>query len=168
MINPLLLAVNCTPSVCAFGSLDSNEPVGVPSCQMLHGHWATAPVVKLHENGLLIGVPEAFCAPDTVAVYVTLAASELDGVNVATVFPPLNPTDPATLFPAESTTVNDTVLGVTACENVADGATEAALPVDPEPGVTLVTAGGGLGVTAFDGDDAGLVPTALAADTVNV
>jgi hypothetical protein len=35
---------------------------------MLHGHEATALVVKLHENGLLIGVPEAFCAPDTVAV----------------------------------------------------------------------------------------------------
>ena len=68
MINPLLATWNRTPEVCAFGSLDSAAPVGVPSCQMLHGHWATAPVVKLHENGLLIGVPEAFCAPDTVAV----------------------------------------------------------------------------------------------------
>ena len=34
---------------------------------MLHGHWGPA-VVKLQENGLLIGVPELFCAPDTVAV----------------------------------------------------------------------------------------------------
>ena len=67
-MNPLLLAWNCTPKVCAFGSLDSTAPVGVPSCQILHGHWATAPVVKLHEYGPLIGVPEAFCAPDTVAV----------------------------------------------------------------------------------------------------
>ena len=65
---PLLAAWNCTPEVCAFGSLDSAAPVGVPSCQILHGHWATAPVVKLHEYGPLIGVPEAFCAPDTVAV----------------------------------------------------------------------------------------------------
>ena len=48
-MNPLLAAWNCTPSVCALGSSDSNEPVGVPSCQMLHGHWATAPVVKLQE-----------------------------------------------------------------------------------------------------------------------
>ena len=48
-MNPLLAAWNCTPRVCAFGSLDSIEPVGVPSCQMLHGHWATALVVKLHE-----------------------------------------------------------------------------------------------------------------------
>ena len=65
---PLLLAWNRTPEVCAFGSFDSDDPVGVPSCQMLHGHWPTAPVVKLHENGPLIAVPEAFCAPDTVAV----------------------------------------------------------------------------------------------------
>ena len=100
---------------------------------MLHGHWATAPVVKLHEYGPLIGVPEAFCAPDTVAVYVVLAASELVGVNVATVSAPLKPTAPATLFPPESFTVNDTVPGVTACENVADGAADTATPVAPEP-----------------------------------
>ena len=87
-------------------------------------------------------MPEAFCAPDTVAVYVVPAASELVGVNVATVIsPPLKPTDPATLFPPESTTVNDTVLGVTGCENVADGATDTATPVAPELGVTLVTVG---------------------------
>jgi hypothetical protein len=134
---------------------------------MLHGHAGPA-VVKLHEYGPLIAVPEAFCAPDTVAVYVTLAASELDGVNVATVSAALKLTDPATLFPPESTTANDTVPGVTACENVADGATDTALPVDPELGVTAVTDGGTPGVTAFDDDDAGPVPIALAADTVNV
>ena len=154
------------PEVCAVGSLESAAPVGVPFCQMLHGHAGPA-VVKFHENGPLIGVPEAFCAPDTVAVYVTPAASELDGVNVATVFPALKPTVPATPFPPESTTVNDTVPGVTACENVADGATDTAFPVDPELGVTLVTVGAGIGVTAFD-DDGGPVPTALVADTVNV
>jgi hypothetical protein len=99
-------------------------------------------VAKLHEYGPLIGVPEAFCAPDTVAVYVVLAASELDGVNVATVSALFKLTDPATLFPPESTTVNDTVPGVTGCENVADGATDTALPVDPELGDTLVTEGG--------------------------
>ena len=109
---------------------------------MLHGHWATALVVKLHEYGLLIGVPEAFCAPDTVAVYVVLPASGLFGVNVATVSAALKLTDPATAFPAEFFTVNDTVLGVTACENVADGATDAALPVNPAAGVTVVTDGG--------------------------
>ena len=139
---PLLLAWNRTPEVCAFGSFDSADPVGVPSCQMLHGHWPTAPVVKLHVYGPLIGVPEAFCAPDTAAVYVVLAASALAGVNVATVFPLLNPTDPATLFPPESFTVNDTVLGVTACENVADGATDTATPEAPELGDTPVTDGG--------------------------
>ena len=139
---PLLAAWNCTPSVSALVSAASAAPVGVPSCQILHGHWATAPVVKLHENGLLIGVPEAFCAPDTVAVYVVLPASELFGVNVATVSAPLKPTVPATLFPPESFTVNDTVLGVTGWENVADGATDTATPVAPELGVTLVTVGG--------------------------
>ena len=70
-----------------------------------------------------------------------LPASELVGVNVATVSAPLKPTVPATLFPPESFTVNDTVLGVTAWENVADGATDTATPVAPEAGVTLVTAG---------------------------
>jgi hypothetical protein len=166
-MNPSLLARNCTPSVSGLVADTSAAPVGVPFCQMLHGHAGPA-VVKLHEYGPLIGVPEAFCAPATVAVYVVLAASELDGVNVATVLPLLKPTVPLTLFPAESTTVNDTVLGVTACENVADGATDTATPAAPELGVTAVTAGGTAGVTAFDGDDAGPAPTALAADTLNV
>jgi hypothetical protein len=140
-MNPLLATVNFTPEVCALGSLDSDAPVGVPSCQMLHGHWATAPVVKLHEYGPLIGVPEAFCAPATVAVYVVLPASELAGVNVATVSAPLKATVPATLFPPESFTVNDTVPGVTAWENVADTAADTATPVAPELGATLVTDG---------------------------
>jgi hypothetical protein len=68
MMNPLLLAWNFKPVVCAFGSLDWLDPVGVPFCQMLHGHWATAAVVNVHEYGPLIAVPDAFCAPDTVAV----------------------------------------------------------------------------------------------------
>jgi hypothetical protein len=67
-MNPLLRAWNFTPEVCAFGSFDSDDPVGVPSCQMLHGHCATALVVNVHEYGPLIGVPDAFCAPETVAV----------------------------------------------------------------------------------------------------
>ena len=50
--------------------------MGVPSCQILHGQAGPA-VVKLHEYGPLIAVPDAFCAPDTVAVYVIPAASEL-------------------------------------------------------------------------------------------
>jgi hypothetical protein len=99
-------------------------------------------VVKLQENGLAIGVPESFCAPDTVAVYVVLAASALDGVNVATVSAPLKLTDPATAFPPESFTVNDTVPDTTGWENVAVGATDTGSPVDPAPGVTLDTAGG--------------------------
>src|SRR5215468_9195906 len=99
MIFPLLLGWNCTPRFTAPVSAASTAPDGAALPQMLHGHEATAPVVKLHVNGAVIGVPEAFCAPDTVAVYVVLAASGLDGVNVATVFPALKPTDPATLAP---------------------------------------------------------------------
>jgi hypothetical protein len=57
------------------------------------------------------------------------------------VFPLLKLTEPATLCPPESCTVNDTVLGTTAWENVAVGATETALPDDPEPGVALDTTG---------------------------
>ena len=53
-------------------------------------------------------------------------------MNVATVSAPLKPTVPATLFPPESFTVNDTVPGVTACENVAVGATDTAPPSPPK------------------------------------
>src|SRR5690349_5143097 len=141
-MNPLLEAWNWMPRACGLVSLASTEPVGAPFCQILHGHWATVPVVKLHVTGLLIGVPEAFCAPDTVAVYVVLAASELDGVNVATVLAPLKLTVPVTGLLLASLTVNDTVFGTTGCENVAVGATDTALPVDPGLGVCVVTTGG--------------------------
>src|SRR5262249_36903820 len=141
-MNPLLLGWNCTPRFTALVSAASTAPDGAAFCQMLHGHWPTAPVVKLHVNGPLIGVPEAFCAPDTVAVYVAPAATGLLGVNVATVLPLLKLTDPATGLLLESFTVNDTVLGTTACENVAVGATDTGFPVDPPAGVTVVTWGG--------------------------
>ena len=62
------MAWNCTPRFTALVSAASTAPDGAAFCQMLHGHWAAALVVKLQENGLLIGVPELFCAPDTVAV----------------------------------------------------------------------------------------------------
>ena len=68
MIFPLLLGWNCTPRFTALVSAASTAPVGAAFCQILHGHWDTAPVLKLQLNGLLIGVPEVFCAPDTVAV----------------------------------------------------------------------------------------------------
>src|SRR5215468_1762057 len=167
-MNPLAPGWNRTPRFTAVVSAASTAPDGAAFCQMLHGHWDTAPVVNVQVNGAVIGVPEAFCAPDTVAVYVVLAASGLDGVNVATVFPALKPTDPATLAPPGPCTVNDTVPGTTAWENVADGAADTGFPDDPAAGVTDVTCGGVLGVTAFDGDDAGPVPTALVADTVKV
>ncbi len=71
-----------------------------------------------------------------------LATSELAGVNVATVSALLKLTEPVTAFPLESFSVNDAVLGVTGWENVAVGATETALPVEPGLGVTVVTVGG--------------------------
>jgi hypothetical protein len=49
-------------------SAASTAPDGAVFCQMLHGHWDAAPVVKLQVKGLLMGMPEVFCAPDTVAV----------------------------------------------------------------------------------------------------
>src|SRR5262249_56263452 len=94
-MNPLLLGWNCTPRFTALVSAASTAPDGAAFCQMLHGHWDTAPVVNVHVNGAVIGVPEAFCAPDTVAVYVVLAASEPAGGNLATAVPPFKPTDPA-------------------------------------------------------------------------
>ncbi len=66
-MKPLLAAWNCTPRFTALGSFASTAPVGVPFCQILHGHCGPA-LVKLQMNGLPIGVPELFCAPDTVAV----------------------------------------------------------------------------------------------------
>ena len=59
-------------------------------------------------------------------------ASALEGVNVAVVSALLKLTEPATVFPPESLTVNDTLLGTTAWENVAVGATVTGLPDDPE------------------------------------
>jgi len=73
---------------------------------------------------------------------VVLPASELVGVNVATILPALKLTDPATGLLLESFTVNDTVLGTTGCENVTDGATDTGFPDDPALGVTPVTWGG--------------------------
>src|SRR2546430_1493062 len=109
MIFPLLLAWNCTPRFTALVSAASTPPVGAAFCQMLHGHWLPALVVKFQVKGPLIGVPEPFCAPDTVAVYVVLDASALEGVNVATVFAPLKLTAPATVLPPGPVSVNDTV-----------------------------------------------------------
>jgi hypothetical protein len=60
------------------------------------------------------------------------------------------------------------VFGTTACENVADGATDTATPVAPAAGVTPVTVGGADGVTALDGAEAGPAPLALVAVTVKV
>ena len=109
---------------------------------MLHGHWDPELVVKLQDFEPLIGVPELFCAPDTVAVYVVPAASGLSGVNVATVSPPLKPTEPLTAPPPEAVTVNDTVFGTTACENVAVGIDRHRVARRPIVGVTLDTTGG--------------------------
>ena len=139
---PLALAWNWMPRFTPLVSAASTAPDGAAFCQMLHGHWDTAPVVKLQENGLLIATPAVFCAPDTVAVYPVLAVSELVGVNVATVLAVLKLTEPGTVLPPESLTVNDTVLGTTAWENVAVGATETGTPVAPALGVTVVTVGG--------------------------
>ena len=69
------------------------------------------------------------------------AARLLDGVNVATVSPLLKLVDPATEFPLESFTVNDTELGTTASENVTVGAVETGLLDDPDTGVDPVTVG---------------------------
>jgi hypothetical protein len=51
------------------------------------------------------------------------------------------PVVPETVLPLEFLSVKDTLLGTTAWENVAVGATEPGLPEEPEPGVTLVTVG---------------------------
>src|SRR5262249_60590255 len=99
-------------------SFASTAPDGAAFCQMLHGHCATAPVVKLQVNGAVIGVPEAFCAPDTVAVYVVLAASGLAGVKLATVFPALKLTEPGTAGLLASFSLNDNGPGSTACGDV--------------------------------------------------
>jgi hypothetical protein len=99
---------------------------------------------------------------------VALDANWLPGVKVATVLVLSKVTDPATVFPPESLSVNDTVLGTTAWENVAVGATETETPVVPWFGVTLVTAGAAAGVTALDGAEAGPAPLAFVADTLKV
>ena len=106
----------------------------------MHGHCEPV-VVKVHVYGLLMVAPELVWAPDTVAVNVVFCASALEGVNVATVSALLKLTEPATAVPLESLTVNDTLLGTTAWENVAVGATVTGLPDELLAGVTLATVG---------------------------
>ena len=72
---------------------------------------------------------------------VVSGASALEGVNVAVVSPLLKLTDPAAVFPPESLSVNDTLLGTTGWENVAVGATVTGLPEESLPGVELDTVG---------------------------
>ena len=68
-MNPLLAGLELHAQVCALGSFDVRpHRSACRPARCCTGTDATAPVVKLHEYGLLIGVPEAFCAPDTVAV----------------------------------------------------------------------------------------------------
>ena len=97
------------------------------------------------------------------------AASALDGVKVSTLPVLSNDVLPATALPP-ACTVNDTLLVTTGSENVTLGSVEAGLLDDPAAGVALATDGPvpGAGVTALDGEDAGPVPTALVAETVNV
>ena len=63
-------------------------------------------------------------------------------MNVATVLPALKLTAPGTVVPDAVFNVNVTVLGTTAWEKVAVGATDTATPVAPEAGVAVVTVGG--------------------------
>jgi hypothetical protein len=74
---------------------------------------------------------------------VVLPASEFVGVNVAVVSSLLKLTEPPAAFPAESLSVNDTVLGTTGWENVTVGVAVTGLPADPESGVEPVTVGAG-------------------------
>ena len=82
--------------------------------------------------------------------------------------PALKLIEPSTMLPPESCSLNVTLLGTTAWEKAAVGATDTATPVASAVGVTAVTVGAALGVTALDADDSGPVPVALVADTVNV
>jgi hypothetical protein len=109
---------------------------------MLHGHCVVEAVLKLQEYGLLIVAPAVLCAPDTVAVKVAPAASEFVGLNVAMVSALSKLSEPATSLPLESLSVNDTLLGTTASENVAAGAASTESPVEPAVGDTVVTVGG--------------------------
>ena len=75
------------------------------------------------------------------AVYVVFCASAFVGLNVATVSALLKLTEPAAVFPPESFSANDTLLGTTAWENVAVGATVTGLPDELLPGVEPATVG---------------------------
>jgi hypothetical protein len=107
----------------------------------VHGQLTAPAVVKLHDTGDGIAFPLVSLA-NTLAVYVAPAANAADGVNVATVLPLLKPTEPATVDPEPSFTVNTSDDDATASENVADGATDVATPVAPSAGVRDVTDGG--------------------------
>ena len=52
-MNPLLAAWNCTPRLTGLVSFASTEPVGVPSCQILHGHCCSGVVTVAELDGVL-------------------------------------------------------------------------------------------------------------------
>ena len=126
-------------------------------------------VVKLHEYGPLIGVPEAFCAPDTVAVYV-VARRQRAGrrerrhrVTAAEAHRPGHAV-PARVHHRERHRARRHRLR----ERRRRRRRHRTPPSPPSSASHPSPPAAQLGVTAFDGDDAGPVPTALVADTVNV
>jgi hypothetical protein len=86
-------------------------------------------------------------------------------VNVATVFPALKLTAPATLATRVLQRERDGA-GHDGLEKVAVRATDTGTPVARQPASPATV--GGAEVTALDGNESGPVPVALDADTVNV
>jgi len=79
--NPLIATWNFRPDVCAFGSFDCDEPVGVPSFQTLHGHDGALGVTAADGDDAA-PVPTALVAA-TVKVYAVPLASPVTVTDVA-------------------------------------------------------------------------------------
>lgn len=121
-------------------------------------------VVKDQAAGVM-GVPSGLAAP-TVAVYLVLAASNADGVNVTVVLVKTNA--PATATPEAFTSVNVDLVGSTALVKVTWTVEGAATPVALATGVRLAITGAGETVLNVHVKGVITVPDALDAVTVAV
>jgi len=78
------IELKATPVSSWFGSFESRTSGTAELSQSVAGKLPSGAVVlKVHDTGAVIGEPAASFAVVTVAVYAVMAASAVDGVNVA-------------------------------------------------------------------------------------
>ena len=158
MLAALTALLNVARTVVAF------DAVVAPFAGVMADTLGAVSVVKDQAPGVM-GVPRGLAAP-TVAVYLVLAASNADGVNVTVVLVKTNA--PATATPEAFTRDNVDLVGSTALVKATWTVEGAATPVALATGVRLAITGAGETVLNVHVKGVITVPDALDAVTVAV